>query len=311
MRQDNSSGYRALVQGAGLVDPVWTGRLLLTGADRRAYLQGLLTNDIDALSSGTGCYAAMLNAQGRMLTDMHVFELGNAVLLTLPAAVTHAIRVHLDRFIFSEDVHVQDATESLAQIGVYGPLAREAIAGVTIDAPSLVIIPNDEPGIDGFDVFADRALAAGVRERLVKAAAVPVTSADVETVRIERGRPRWGADMDTDTIPLEAGIEDRAISRTKGCYVGQEVIVRVIDRGHGRVARRLVGLTFDPAATVPIAGAHIASGERDIGRVTSAVWSPALSRPIALGYVQRDFVDPETPVTIDGVTGQVAQLPFV
>jgi folate-binding protein YgfZ len=311
LRQDNSSGYRALVQGAGLVDPIWTGRLLLSGADRRAYLQGLLTNDINALSSGTGCYAAMLNAQGRMLTDMHVFELGNAVLLTVPAAVTPAIRAHLDRFIFSEDVHVQDASESLAQIGVYGPLAREAIAGATLEGPGLVVISDDEPGVDGFDVFADRALAAGVRERLVQAGAVPVALPDVETVRVESGRPRWGADMDSDTIPLEAGIDERAISRTKGCYVGQEVIVRVMDRGHGRVARRLVGLTFDPAAGIPQPGAHVSSGDREIGRVTSAVWSPALARPIALGYVHRDFVEPGTTVSVSGVPAVVADLPFV
>jgi len=311
LKQDNSSGYQALVRGAGLVDPVWTGRLLLTGADRRAYLQGLLTNDITALSSGTGCYAAMLNAQGRMLTDMHVFELGNAVLLTLPAAVTQAIREHLDRFIFSEDVHVQDASESLAQIGVYGPLAREVIAGATLEGPGLVVIADDEPGVDGFDIFADRALAAGMRERLVQAGAVPVALPDVETVRVESGRPRWGADMDSDTIPLEAGIDERAISRTKGCYVGQEVIVRVMDRGHGRVARRLVGLTFDPAAGIPQPGAHVSSGDREIGRVTSAVWSPALARPIALGYVHRDFVAPGTTVSVSGVPAVVADLPFV
>jgi len=253
----------------------------------------------------------MLNAQGRMLTDMHVFELGDAVLLTLPALVTQAIHEHLDRFIFSEDVHVRDASESLAQFGVYGPLAREAIARATLDAPGVVVIADDDPGVDGFDVFADRALAASVRDSLVQAGAVPVALSDVETVRVESGRPRWGADMDTDTIPLEAGIDGRAISRTKGCYVGQEVIVRVMDRGHGRVARRLVGLTFDPAAGVPVPGAHVSSADREIGRLTSAVWSPALERPIALGYVHRDFVEPGTAVSVAGAPALVADLPFV
>jgi len=100
-----------LVRGAGLVDPAWNGRLLLTGADRRSYLQGLLTNDIDALAPGTSCYAAMLTAQGRMLTDMRVYELGDGVLLTLPAAVTRSIREHLERFVFAEDVQVRDVSE--------------------------------------------------------------------------------------------------------------------------------------------------------------------------------------------------------
>jgi folate-binding protein YgfZ len=129
-------------------------------------------------------------------------------------------------------------------------------------------------------------------------------------VRIENGRPRFGRDMDADTIPLEAGLEDRAISRSKGCYVGQEVIVRVQDRGHGRVAKRLVGLTLDAGASVPPSGARIVSGEREIGRVTSAVLSPAPGRPIALGYVHRDFVAEGTALSIDGAPAHVAPLPF-
>ncbi len=106
-------------EGAGLVDPVWTGRILLTGADRRAYLQGLLTNDIEALGPGSGCYAALLNAQGRMLTDMRVLELGDELLLIVPRPVTASISIHLDRFVFAEDVQVQDVTASRAAIGVY------------------------------------------------------------------------------------------------------------------------------------------------------------------------------------------------
>jgi folate-binding protein YgfZ len=117
--------------------------------------------------------------------------------------------------------------------------------------------------------------------------------------------------MDTDTIPLEAGLEDRAISRSKGCYVGQEVIVRVQDRGHGRVARRLVGLTFDASAAVPARDAAIRAGEREIGRVTSAAWSPSLARPVALGYVHRDFVEPGTPVLVGGDPAAVSALPIV
>ena len=308
------------------MDPVWSGRLLLTGADRRSYLQGLLTNDIEALAPGTGCYAAMLTAQGRMLADMRVFELGDAVLLTLPKTITPAIRDHLERFVFAEDVQVADISESRPAIGVYGPqaadvLARAGLRGsvpaepyastrVTIAGADAWLVRSDEVGVAGFDVFVDRGALDAVRDALQRAGALPVTDQDVETARIEAGRPRFGADMDGDTIPLEAGLEDAAISRTKGCYVGQEVIIRVIDRGHGRVARRLVGLAFDPDAVVPAAGAQIASGNRDIGRITSAVWSPALSRPIALGYVHRDFVEPGTPVDVGGTRAIVSALPF-
>ena len=302
------------------------GRILLTGADRRSYLQGLLTNDIAALTPGTGCYAAMLTAQGRMMTDMRVLELGDGILLSLPRQVTTAIRDHLDRFVFSEDVKVEDVTASGVEVGVYGPGALDALvqAGAVGAAPSAlfqntrmriagvdaVIVRSDEAGVAGYDLVVDAGAVETVTAALLAAGAARVNNADAEAVRIESGRPRFGVDMDTDTIPLEAGLEERAISRSKGCYVGQEVIVRVQDRGHGRVAKRLVGLTCDAAAPVPPAGARIASGEREIGRVTSAAWSPALERPIALGYVHRDFVEPGTPVTIDSAESVVAALPI-
>ena len=314
-------------EGAALVDPVWTGRLLLTGADRRAYLQGLLTNDIEALGPGTGCYAALLNAQGRMLTDMRVLELGDALLLIVPRPVTASIRDHLDRFVFAEDVQVQDVTASRAAIGVYGPRAHDVLvrAGLDVEPPSAlyasrparlggidaVVVRDDEAGADGSLLIVDPSAVSALRTPLERAGAVAAAEDAVETVRIERGRPRFGADMDADTIPLEAGVEDRAISRTKGCYVGQEVIVRVIDRGHGRVARHLAGIAFGPGAGVPERGTRITSGDRDIGSITSATWSPALSRPIALGYVHRDFVEPGTHVTVGANEGVVVELPFV
>ncbi len=148
-----------------MIDRSGTGRILLTGADRRSYLQGLLTNDIEALTPGTGCYAAMLTAQGRMMTDMRVLELGDGVLLDVPAQVTTAIRDHLDRFIFSEDVQVQDVTAARSEIGIYGPGAIEVLvrAGAEGGAPSsrfqstrvriagsdAVLVRSDEAGVEG------------------------------------------------------------------------------------------------------------------------------------------------------------------
>lgn len=310
-----------------MIDRSSTGRILLTGVDRRSYLQGLLTNDIEALTPGTGCYAAMLTAQGRMMTDMRVLELGDEVLLDVPLQVTTAIRDHLDRFIFSEDVQVEDVTATRAAIGIHGPGALDVLvkAGtgggassslfdstrVRLAGVDAVIVRSDDAGVAGYDILLDEAHVEPVTAALLAAGAVRVSDVDEETVRIESGRPRFGIDMDLDTIPLEAGLEERAISRSKGCYVGQEVIVRVQDRGQGRVAKRLVGLTFNADATVPAAGARILSGDREIGRVTSATWSPALSRPIALGYVHRDFVDPGTLVAVEGATASVGTLPFV
>ena len=329
LKQDNSRGYEkgyaALRQGAAIVETP-EGRLLMRGADRRAYLQGLLTNDIAALTPGTGCYAAMLTAQGRMTTDMRVLELGDAILIDLPRETATAVKDHLERFVFSEDVAVEDVTASRAEIGVYGPGAHDLLIALPVEGalPSTLyssarvrvagvdatVIASDDPGVAGYDFVFDAASHDTVVAALIDAGAVRATPEDAETVRIESGRPRFGLDMDGDTIPLEAGLEERAISRSKGCYVGQEVIVRVQDRGHGRVARRLVGLTFDAPAAVPERGALIQGGGRDIGRVTSATWSPALGRPIALGYVHRDFVEPGTQVAVAGAGAVVAALPL-
>jgi folate-binding protein YgfZ len=325
LKQDNSSGYTALRKEAALI-AASTGRLVMRGADRRTYLQGILTNDIAALTPGTGCYAAMLTAQGRMITDMLVRELGDRIVLEVPRAQAAGVREHLERFVFSEDVEIEDATESLAEGWLYGPRALDVLksAGaegripaelhastrVPIAGRDVTVVKGDAIGVAGYDLLTAAQDAEAVRLALAAAGALPATTADVEAVRVESGRPWFGIDMDADTIPLEAQIEDRAISRSKGCYVGQEVIVRVQDRGHGRVARRLVGLTFDSTAQVPAPAAPIRFQNRDVGRVTSAVWSPTLARPIAIGYLQRDFVEPGTRVAV-GVEATVVALPFV
>jgi len=328
LKQDNSSGYAALRDAAALVDRSTPGRIVLTGADRRGYLQGLLSNDIEALTPGTGCYAAMLNAHGRMLTDMRVLELGDRLLLDVPRAIAGAIRDHLDRFVFSEDVQVEDVSASVADIGVYGPAALDVLqrAGVEGSAPSELfasarvrlggseawLVRSDEIGIPGYDLIVAPGARDSLSAALAAAGAVQASADEVEIVRIESGRPRFGVDMDGETIPLEAGLEERAISRTKGCYVGQEVIVRVQDRGQGRVARRLVGLTLPADCALPAAGAPLVAAGKAIGRITSATFSPALARPVALGYVHRDFTDPGTIVIVDGACNAlVTTLPLV
>lgn len=329
--------YRALRDGAALLDRSTRGRLRLTGDDRRSYLQGLLTNDVAALLPGTGCYAALLTAQGRMVSDMYVVETGDAIVMDLEPAVAPQIAAHLDRFVITEDVTVTDDGAKTAQLGVFGPGAAAAVAAALGDAApaadldrmpilsnrtisaadsAVLVIRRDDVGVAGFDLLFDAHRREHLAAALRRAGAVDVNSEAAEATRVEAGRPAFLRDMTRDTIPLEAGIEDRAISLTKGCYVGQEIIIRVLHRGHGRVARRLVGLALDPAAEVPAHGDRIRAGDREIGTVTSAVHSPALQRPIALGYVHRDFVEPGTRLTIAGADGgesaaAVHRLPFV
>ena len=314
--------YRAVRDGSGVLDRSARSRLRLTGGDRREYLQGLLTNDIAALTPGSGCYAALLTAQGRMISDMYLVETGDAILMDVEPESGDKVFAHLERFIFSEDVQVSNETASLSQIGVYGAAAASVVSAVTGDGSSvadlnamavlgnrtrrwrdtdLVIVRRDDAGLAGFDLLIDAAQAAALIAAVRAAGAIEIDTVLAETFRVEAGVPRFGQDMGEDTIPLEAGIEDRAISLTKGCYVGQEIIVRVLHRGHGRVARRLVLLKVDGSEVdvVPQKGDRIHAADRDVGFVTSAVASPAIGSALALGYVHRDFVEAGTAVAID------------
>ena len=318
-----------LRHGAALIDRTHRGRLRISGTDRRSYLQGLLTNDIEALTPGTGCYAAYLTPQGRMISDMRVFETGEDILMDLEGSRTAIVAERLGQFIFSEDVDVKDITASTADVGVFGPLAASVLRAVLgSDAPpdlermpmlsvrraphhgsNLWIVRSDDVGVGGFEVILEPTMATALVDALRRAGAVDVDDETAEAARIEAGRPRYGVDMDEDTIPLEAGIEDRAISLTKGCYVGQEIIIRVLHRGHGRVARRLVHLQFEAGASVPESGQTIVAGEREIGRLTSATASETQGRPIALGYVHRDFAASGTTVSVGGRPATVVELP--
>jgi folate-binding protein YgfZ len=310
--------YRVLHEGAALLDrTAERGRLELRGADRRAYLHGLLTNDIAGLAAGSGCYAALLTPQGRMISDMRVSELRDRLILDLPASASEGVRQRLADFIFSEDVEVRDvgaAGATVAQCGLYGPTAAELAASV-LDAgteaadglPSLplyanvertfrdrpaILVASDDFGIDGFEILVDATVSDQMQQALVDAGAQRIGPDTADVARVEAGRPAFGRDMDSTTIPLEAGIEDRAISLTKGCYVGQEIIIRVLHRGHGRVAKRLVGMIGATGEGPLLPGMRLESGGREVGTVTSAVDSPRLRRPIALGYVHRDFSEP-------------------
>lgn len=325
-----SAGYDAARRHAAFIDRSHRGRIVVSGADRATYLQGLLTNDIAALRAGQGCYAAYLTPQGRMIADMHVYELGDVILLTMAGDVKDAVLTKFDQFVFAEDVQLGDVTASFAQWAVVGPHAAHLIApllgGVTETAlrampehhntradwrgSAAIVTRTSDAGEAGYDIYVDTAQADALKTAIADAGVPLLDDLVAETVRIEAGVPAFHRDMDEDTIPLEAGIESRAISFTKGCYVGQEVIVRVLHRGHGRVARRLVGLMVE-GDRAPTAGSSVQVGDRDVGRVTSSTWSPALNRPIALAYVHRDFVDPGTTLTADGAAAEVAALPFV
>lgn len=262
----NLEGYQAVHANGGVVRRTDRRVLAISGADRATWLQGLVTNDVQNLAEGESRYAAWLTPQGRMITDMNVVARGDRLLLDVPAVLAADLRDRLDGLIFAEDAQVTDESGRL--------LVWTVISSTLVD----------------------------IIGEMLPAEYKPLTEVDLDTfevIRIERGVPKFLADMNDDTIPLEAGIEDRAISFTKGCYVGQEIIVRVTHRGGGRVAKKLVQWQGDDSApVVPLHDAPIFAFDKQIGRVTSAAFSPAMGKVIGLGYVHRDFVDQGTEITI-------------
>jgi folate-binding protein YgfZ len=308
----------ALREGAAIGAISARGQIAVAGKDRASYLQGLLTNDIQALTPGTGCYAAWLTPQGRMITDLHVLESGDMILLDVPAELVDAILERLDQFLFGEDVQLASLATALRGVWIHGPAAARIISQTTPGARSLdewvdyqharldfaghpvVVARINQVGVPGFCAYIAADAADGFIATLVANGAAVVSQDAIDALRIEAGYPVFGTDMTDDTIPLEAGIESRAISFTKGCYVGQEVVIRVLHRGGGRVARRLVGLRVEGSPPEP--AARIASGDRDIGFITSSATSSTMGA-VALGYVHRDFTSAGTSVTVTTAGG--------
>jgi folate-binding protein YgfZ len=336
MPQDSTTistdAYRSAREHAAFLERQDRGLVEVSGPDRASFLQGLLTNDVASLAVGAGCYAAYLTPHGRMITDVFVYELGDPMLLTIARERKDAVIAKLDQNIFTEDVRVTDVTEKFAHVSIVGPRAADSLAPLmnTVDVSALnalqehgnvrasfggqpaVVTRASDLGEPGFDVYVKRQLADRFKAELAASGVAELDSATEDILRIEAGIPRFGRDMDEETIPLEAGIESRAISFTKGCYVGQEVIVRVLHRGHGRVARKLVGLAIEsqspPAVGAPVS--NVRADDRQVGHITSSAYSPRLKRSIALAYVHRDFVTPGTTLSVDGVPAVVTNLPF-
>jgi len=276
-------------------------QLRVTGPDRASYLQGMVTNDVEALADGQGCYAAMLTPKGAMVGDARVLKLKDELVLDTGAGRGAAVLEFLNKYLISEDAELAAAPE-LALVGLVGPTAREVAAKV----PAALVLGT----LEGF--LPNELDLLVPREKLAEAVAavgeLPVLSeAAREVLRVEAGVPRFGADMTETTIPLEANLE-HAINYKKGCYIGQEVIARATYRG--QMNKRLMGVLLGEAAPEP--GTELRVGDRKVGWLTSVVRSDTLGQHVALGYVHRDFLEPGTKVALaSGGEATVAKLPLV
>jgi folate-binding protein YgfZ len=304
--------YRQLREECGLLDRSERGKLLVTGPDAAEYLQGQLTNDVEALAAGDGQYAALLDRKGHMQADMRVLRPAAEEIWvdTEPEALA-ATRRHLEMYSIGREVTVADVTAERAILSLAGPRSVE-IAG-TAALPQNACETASVAGVeclaagtrDGVDLIAPAAEAGRLREALLAAGAVAVSLEAAEILRIEAGIPRFGAEMGNETMPAEAGIVEQAVSFTKGCYIGQETVARLHYKG--KPNRHLRGLRLSAPAEP---GAALRLGEKEVGRLGGAAVSPALG-PIGLAIVRRE-AEPGTELAVgeDGVTARVVDLPF-
>ncbi len=338
---DPSGEYRAAVEAVGVVDRSHRGRLIVSGKAPVQMLNGVLTGRMPAEqverpgggSKGRAEYSAVLTPKGRMITDLRAFHTGTReeerVLLDVPAVGREALIGHLGKFLPPRLATTEDVTGSTGMLTLVGPGSAAVIVelglvhGATAD--DLDRLGEDEvisaPGPDAvrvvrtkavrgtaFDVFAEAGVLRTLWDRAVAAGATQVGQGVWQTLRVEAGRPAYGQDMDETTIPYEAGIVERAVDHTKGCYTGQEVVVRIRDRGH--VNRLLRGLLLGDVPT-PAVGTElfVSVDEKPAGRITSAVSSPHFGEAIALAYVRR-AVEPRTSVRVgvDGPSAEVREL---
>jgi folate-binding protein YgfZ len=319
-----ASDYELLRHACGLVDRSERGKLALSGAGAVEFLNGQVTNELAGIAPGEGRYAAFLTHKGKMLGDLRVLALGDPetseLLLDTERVALQPLFDMVRHYKIGYDVELHKRTLESALFSLVGPEARGLAAAASgraeLELPTAehshraaevagcaVRLVSNEAG--GVDVLLDAADREAVLDALAQAGARPVALEAAEIVRVERGVPRYGVDMDDTTIPQEASLNERAVSFTKGCYVGQETVARLYYRG--KPNRHLRGIR--PAQ--PIAsGAEIRLGERAVGRVGSAVVSPALG-PIALALVRRE-AEPEAAVSVgeQDVHARVVALPF-
>jgi folate-binding protein YgfZ len=324
--------YAAIREGgAGLIDLSARGRLLVSGSEAVQFLNGLITNDVKTLEQQRWMPAAFPNVQGRLLASVRVIRRDDGFLIDTESPTHEVVMKTLSRFTFAGDFRVTDVSEQLAHLSVQGARApallllvfgeagasianneRHAVRTTKWQADEVTIIRSTHTGEDGFDLFVSANKAPALWASLQAAGARPCGFEALEILRIEAGQARYGIDMDDANVVSETNLDD-AISFTKGCYIGQEIIARIKYRGH--VAKKLTGLVFEQPLNIET-GAQIHSvDDKDVGRITSRTLSPHLGTTIALGYVKFDYLAPGTSVRVvsgDLVhTAHVVALPIV
>jgi folate-binding protein YgfZ len=298
--------YVAMTEGVALVDRSESGKLALTGSEAKAFLNGQVTNEIEALEPGHGCYAALLTHKGKMLADLRVIDTGSELLLLCERSALQALFDAIRRYKIGFDVELHKRTLERGLLSLIGPRA-DALLGAELPAQEHANVQSDLGLLIrtdvGIDVVCDSADTERVKAALLEAGAVEADEAIAEIVRVEHGRPRYGIDLDDSVIPQEAGLNERAVSFTKGCYVGQETVARLFYKG--KPNRHLRGLRLGEEVQP---GTELRLGEREVGTLTSVARSPKLGA-VGLALVRRE-AQPGDVLDAAGVSATVVELPF-
>jgi folate-binding protein YgfZ len=303
----------AVQKDCAMIDRSERGKLALTGSQAKEFLAGQVTNDVEGLEPGRGCYAAFLTHKGKMQGDLRVLDLGDELWLDTERPALQALFDTIRRFKIGFDVELHKRTLERALLSLVGPRAREVAGAEQLPLEEHSSMRAERGGADvvlvstadGVDVICAAEHADAVRTALLEAGAVEVPEAAGELLRVEAGRPRFGVDIDETTIPQEAGLNDRAVSFTKGCYVGQETVARLFYKG--KPNRHLRGLRLDGTAGT---GDVLRLREREVGRIGTVVESPRHG-VIALALVRRE-AEPGAELTVGDAASRatVVELPF-
>jgi len=308
--------FAALSSGCGVFDLGWRAKLLIAGSDRQKWLNGMVTNNIRDLAPGHGSYNFLLNAQGRILGDMHLYNRGEYLLLDTDMSQAAKLRQALEHFIIMDDVEITDAGERLTAIGLQGPGSKQVLAAAGIDVPEMqalqvkdmtwrgvgISVVAGEGG--GFELWTAGENAPRLWDSLPAAGATPAGSDALELWRIARGIPLYGQDIRERDLPQETE-QMRALNFTKGCYVGQEIVERI--RSRGAVHRRFTGFQIEGPAPQP--ATRLQAGGKDVGELTSVATLPG-DRTVALGYVRREAGAPGSVLEAGDAKARVSELPF-
>ncbi len=302
-----TAGYKALREGAAVLDLDSRGRFRAVGEDRARLVHAMSTNHVQQLKPGESCYAFFLSDKGRVLADANILCFDEHLLLDVEPEAHDTLFQHLDKYIIADDVTLEDARQDTAVIAVEGPRAAEmlAAAGAPLPEPAhhaawngATVARLNVTGADGFRLFAPRPAMGSFRDLV--SGAVPASEADILAVRLEHHKPRFGDDISEKYLPQETQ-QMHAVHFTKGCYLGQEIVERV--RSRGQVHRLLTPLLIDGPA--PAKGAVVKAGDKEAGEITSAAWSEDLGKTVALAYLRAEHAQPKTRLTVEAGEAEV------